>query len=370
MTEKYLPIFPSLEKSLPSLWEPFFEAVEDGVCVQLPDTRIAYANRAFTEMMGLSIDQVNNRFCADVFGCQHEEGQFPPFCARRAADQTGRVETEEIYGRHPDQLLRARVSPVKNEQGETVAYVIIVRDITDIAAHERELARIEHLARFGELAAGLAHEIKNPLAGIQGAVDILIQRREENDPERNILEGVRREVGRINNTVHTLLDRARPRTLKLHPASITETVQRAVNLARASLSGSNRQRIRLDFVSTIAPTLLMIDAAQLEDAVLNLLLNAIAAIDGEGEIMTRISENDEKGEILIEVSDNGRGIEEENLRQIFNPFYTTEPNGTGLGLPAVRRIARAHGGRVEVQSRVGNGSTFSLLLPRFKEVQP
>ena len=243
---------------------------------------------------------------------------------------------------------------------------MVVRDITDTIAHEREIARVEQRARFGALAAGLAHEIKNPLAGIQGAVDILRGRRAPDDPELEVLEGVRREVARINNTVQTLLDRARPRALNIRPDSVTKAVERAVNLARASLKTPQKEQIRLNLISSSSPVTMPVDLVQLEDAVLNLLLNAIESIDGEGSVTTRVYESapdSEVGEVVIEVADTGRGIRKEDLQRIFSPFFTTHA-GTGLGLPAVRGVARAHGGRVEVSSIVGTGSIFSLRLPR------
>jgi signal transduction histidine kinase len=111
-----------------------------------------------------------------------------------------------------------------------------------------------------------------------------------------------------------------------------------------------------------------IDAAQIEDATHGLLTNAIEAIDGDGTVVVRLSEGDREGaagrEVVIEVEDNGRGIGEEDLSRIFSPFFSTNPNGAGLGLPAVRRVARAHGGRVDAASTLGRGSTFTIRLPR------
>jgi signal transduction histidine kinase len=255
--------------------------------------------------------------------------------------------------------------PASDGQDELAAYEAAY-DSTDATAREREIARVEQRARFGELAAGLAHEIKNPLAGIQGAVDILLSRRAADDPEREVLEGVRREVGRINNTVQMLLDRARPRVLNIRPASVTVAVERAVNLARASLQPERKAQIHLNFDPASALITMPVDAVQIEDAVLNLILNAVHAIDGAGTITARVYEatsNTAAGEAVIEVTDTGCGIAQEDLPRIFSPFYSTHPAGTGLGLPAVRGIARAHGGRVEVTSVVNAGSTFSLRLP-------
>jgi signal transduction histidine kinase len=216
------------------------------------------------------------------------------------------------------------------------------------------------MSLVGELAAGLAHEVKNPLTGIQGAVDILIRRKDPSDPEREALENVRHEVGRIDATVRTILDHARPRAAQRASASLIEAVRRAVLLA-SDHSESAGLPIAITLTTDRDDLLMAIDAAQIEDAVLNLLLNATEAIEGDGRVEVRVHADDETA--TVEVHDSGRGISAEDLKRIFDPFYTTTPGGTGLGLPAVRRIARAHGGRVEVTSTPGEGSSFILKLP-------
>ena len=158
-------------------WEALFEAMEDGVCVQSLDAHILMVNRAFAEMMGLSVQELIGKSCQDVFGCQHESNKAAHHCARQASLARVTPSTEEINGRMPGQRLRSRVSPVRDRNGNVTHFVMVVRDITDVTLREREQARLEQIARLGEMVAGLAHEIKNPLAGIQGAVDILIQRR-------------------------------------------------------------------------------------------------------------------------------------------------------------------------------------------------
>src|SRR5262252_5198970 len=206
----------------PGSWRTLIEAIEDGVCVKSLDSRIVCANSAFADIIGAPLEQIVGRACAEVFNCANEAGAIPKFCARASIDETGCSACEEIRGKHPGQRLRSRMSPVRDDSGKIVAYLLMVRDITETVAHEREINRRQQAARFGELAASLAHEIKNPLAGIQGAVDILIRRRNANDPEREALEGVRHQVQRIDQTVRALLERARPRNLKLMRASLTE----------------------------------------------------------------------------------------------------------------------------------------------------
>ena len=182
----------------------------------------------------------------------------------------------------------------------------------------------------------------------------------------------------MDRTVRALLERARPRLVSVRVSSLTDIVARAVNLARAQLTSAvtHGHRVSIEFEPPTDPMTIRIDPAQVEDAVLNLIINAIEAADGDGWVRVRValSQNDGgedlEDEAIVEVSDNGRGISEEDITRIFNPFFTTREAGTGLGLPAVRRIARAHGGRVDVNSSPGKGSTFTIHLPLVNESLP
>jgi PAS domain S-box-containing protein len=346
---------------------------------------------AITDQRGI-INYVNDEFCriskysrAELLGQDHRiinSGYHPKEFIRDlwTAIGGGKVWKGDLRNRAKDGTIYwvdTTIVPFLNSAGEPYQYVAIRHDITQLKLAEEQirqqasdLQRAAQLSFVGELAASLAHEIKNPLAGIQGAVDILIRRRETNDPERETLEEIRLAVGRIDGTVRALLDRARPRAVAVETASLTDVARRAVNLARSTLRSSTSpdRQVTIEFDAPADPLSVPIDAAQVEDAVLNLIINAIEATHGQGRIVVRVGWNesddpDSRQTAIIEVSDDGRGINAEDLRRIFNPFYTTTAGGTGLGLPAVRRIARAHGGRVEVDSMPGRGSTFTIHLP-------
>jgi two-component system cell cycle sensor histidine kinase/response regulator CckA len=343
------------------------DQAQDAIIVRDLEDRIIYWNKSAERLYGWTaaeaIGQMGRDLLYKEIPPEFEEAQT---AVREMGKWTGELAQVTKEGR--EVIVSSRWTLVRDDHGQPHQKLIVNTDITAQKRLEADVQRAAQLSFVGELAAGLAHEIKNPLAGIQGAVDILIRRRDKNDPEREALEGMRHEVTRIDNTVRALLDRARPRLVSVKSTSLSDIVRRAVNLARGQLNQASASggRVTVHYEPPIEPIILPIDAAQIEDAVLNLILNAIDATDGIGEIKVRLAigqDTADREDAIIEVSDNGRGISEEDLGRIFNPFFTTRAAGTGLGLPAVRRIARAHGGSVQVTSAVGQGSTFTLHLP-------
>lgn len=271
-------------------------------------------------------------------------------------------------------IVESRQHVIKQDGGKIIV-LETCRDITGRKQFEAELARAAQLSLVGELAAGLAHEIKNPLAGIKGVIDIMLQRRSAEDGEREALENVRHEIERIDETMSALLNQSRPKPLELKLASLTETVRRSALFAvhQTSVRQPHGEKISIEVDLPKEPLMAPHDSARIEDAVLNLILNAKEAVGKKenARITVRLSRVKSKdgigggggGDALIEVADNGCGIAEDKIKQIFTPFYTTTKDGTGLGLAAVRRICRAHGGSCEVRSVVGQGSTFTIRLP-------
>jgi two-component system, cell cycle sensor histidine kinase and response regulator CckA len=347
------------------------DQAQDAIIVRDLEDRIVYWNKSAERLYGWpAVEALGQKGKGLLYKEIPPEFEEAEAAVRDNGKWSGELAQVTKEGR--EIIVSSRWTLVRDDHGEPHQKLIVNTDITGQKRLEAEVQRAAQLSFVGELTAGLAHEIKNPLAGIQGAVDILIRRREKSDPEREALEGMRHEVTRIDSTVRALLDRARPRLVSVRSTSLSEVVRRAVNLARGQLSQANALggRVTINYEPPAEPIIVSIDAAQIEDAVLNLILNAIDATDGAGEIKVRLDigqDMADREDAIIEVTDNGRGIREEDLGRIFNPFFTTRPAGTGLGLPAVRRIARAHGGSVQVKSAVGIGSTFTLHLPLDQE---
>jgi two-component system, NtrC family, sensor kinase len=229
--------------------------------------------------------------------------------------------------------------------------------------HRTQMSRAEHLATLGELAASLAHEIRNPLAGIAGVIEIIGRDLPATSPARPVVKDVRQEISRISKTLTQLLETARPRRPDIRLSNVNTTVEHAVMLARQQVIS---KPIQIDLQKALDLPEVEHDSDQIHQVLLNLLLNAVQAIDGAGFVRVDIGLQDRYARIVV--SDTGRGISASDLANIFRPFYTTKGNGTGLGLSLARRIVEEHHGSITVTSTIGQGSQFTVLLPF--ELQP
>ena len=224
--------------------------------------------------------------------------------------------------------------------------------------HRTQMSRAEHLATLGELATGLAHEIRNPLAGIAGVIEIISRDLPATSPARAVVKDVRQEIAQINRILTDLLGTARPHRPQVRKSNLNTTVEHAVMLARQQVLS---KPIKIELQKAADLPEVEHDSDQIHQVFLNLLLNAVQAIDGEGTVSVEIGSKDNYASVTV--SDTGRGILPQHLPNIFRPFYTTKGNGTGLGLSLARRIVEEHHGSIDVSSVVGKGSKFEVVLP-------
>jgi len=249
-------------------------------------------------------------------------------------------------------------------------YVLIARNnylLTTSALRDAEeknrrimekMKQSERLSALGEFSAGIAHEIKNPLASIKNFTQLLPTEYGDPNFRKEFMELVPREVNRINKIVNDLLDYARHRKIKLRKINIPELVDETLSSLKATFD-EHHITIKKNY-NQIPP--IEIDPEHIRQVFFNLILNSVEAMPSGGTIEVTIRRN-EKEEIVIELSDTGCGISEETLKEIFNPFFTTKEGGTGLGLSIVQRIVNEQGGRIEVASTQKLGTQFRLFLP-------
>ncbi len=225
--------------------------------------------------------------------------------------------------------------------------------------HQTQMSRAEHFATLGELAAGLAHEIRNPLAGIAGVLDIASRDLPDTSPARSVMEDAKHEAVQINRILTDLLETARPKPPQFRVIDIVGTIEHAVMFARQQ---AITKRILVEFEVQDALPPVEHDPAQINQVLLNLLLNAIQSMDKPGVIRVTLRQID-ADTVTITVTDQGKGIAPEHLPNIFRPFFTTKGHGTGLGLSLARRIVEAHAGSIMVESTLGEGTRFKVELP-------
>ncbi|MGB2984784.1 MAG: ATP-binding protein [Phycisphaerae bacterium] len=225
-------------------------------------------------------------------------------------------------------------------------------------AVEEKLTRAEHLAEIGQLAASLAHEIKNPLAGISGAIQIIRDGMVPDDPHQPIVSEILGQINRLDATVKDLLQYARPAPPRARKVPFDEVVKRVLTVLREEPA---LQHIRIKYGKLTTDTTVFVDDAQIEQLLINLILNAAHASDNGNIIHLGIACNSDHVQLIVR--DEGKGMTPEVRERAFEPFFTTKAKGTGLGLSICRRIAEVHGGDIELQSEVGRGTIVIVTLP-------
>ena len=223
----------------------------------------------------------------------------------------------------------------------------------------KQMERAEHLASLGEIAAGLAHEIKNPIAGMKGALEIFNQKTDTLDPKKEIFTEMLLQIDKIDQIIQDLLSYAKPKKMSMSFVNANECIENAIKLAKPQIKD---KEIDFKFQGLGNGTIAWMDADKMQEVILNLMLNSIYAIQKKGAITIKLNQGPTK-KLEILLSDNGIGIKKDHLAQVFNPFFTTKSRGTGLGLSICKKIIEAHQGSIEVSSKEKKGTTFFIRLP-------
>jgi two-component system, NtrC family, sensor histidine kinase HydH len=258
-------------------------------------------------------------------------------------------------------ILETGVSIIEGEDGIFLGHIILLRDLTEIRGLEREIERSRRLASIGGLAAGVAHEIRNPLSSIKGFATYFSERYKDVPEDKKTAEVMIQEVERLNRVIGQLLEFARPVNIQKRPISLLTLIDHSIKIIERD---AEKKNIRID-VSGVPANIgpVSVDSDRMSQVFLNLYLNAIDAMPDGGTLTTKALIDKDSDMLRIMITDTGRGIEQKDLAHVFDPYFTSKQSGTGLGLSIVHRIIESHNGQVTIESEPGRGTRVTVSLP-------
>jgi PAS domain S-box-containing protein len=318
------------------------ECMSDGVIAIDTAGIVTTFNRAASQITGFAREDVEGRPFREVFG---RDFFAPP--GRRAMDMGTAADGIRVP-------VSERDSPLHDRDGRRTGTVKVFQDLTEIEALKEQVRQKDRLAALGEMAATVAHEIRNPLGGVRGFAALLAREIPDEDPKGRLIEKVLVGVKDLETVVNELLEYTRPLELRLRATPCAELV----DVAAGYVNGDGRDVV---IENRVDPALkVLADPDKMRQVFLNILLNAAQAMDGAGTIA--ISADCEGDHATLAFADTGCGIDPARLDRIFTPFFTTKEKGTGLGLALARKIIDGHGGRIAADSTPGAGATFTVRL--------
>jgi len=363
---------PTLER----MFRVLLESSEDGILVFDREMHVLFVNCACERLIGQTREAIlgGTRTCGELTGCHNEFGQSkssgetcpvlrlfgenpPPFVSHEM--MIDRVESGEIW-------IESRYFPVRGDSGQADYVIGVLRDISERKATEEQLLESRKLASFGILTAGIAHELKNPLGILRSAAEIIAGPEEGEDARREAAEFIKTETMRLDRIIRQFLAYARPNPPDLAQTDLNEVVDYTIDMFTTREEHPAGIHVKKQIAHDLPRC--WIDSAQIHQVLLNLLLNAESAGGEEGTIV--ISTRRDGDWVTLEVGDSGPGIEPASVERVFDPFFTTRPEGSGLGLAVVRRIVTEHRGRIKVDRSPLGGSAFAIRLPMHTADRP
>ncbi len=340
-------------------WRTTFDSIADLVSIHDKDFKLVRVNKAFADIFNVKPKELVGKTCYQVV---HGTNECVPNCPHMKTLETGEPAIADYFEPHLGIHVEATTSPVFNEKGEVVASVHVARDITERKKMEEQLIVTDRLASIGELASGIAHELNNPLTGIIGFSDLLLDRDLPDDIKED-LEVINREAKRTAGVVRNLLTFARKHPEEKQSVDVNKVIQEVLEL-RAYEQKVNNIEVDTHFASDLPE--ITANGFELQQVFINLIINAehfMIEKNGRGTLTITTKR---LGDIIrTSFSDDGPGIAKENLGHLFDPFFTTKEvsKGTGLGLSICHGIVAEHGGRIYAESELGKGATFIMELP-------
>jgi PAS domain S-box-containing protein len=346
--------------------ESIIEKAGDAISVVDLEGKVLYWNEGAERIYGYTKEEVMGKRLAEFLYPweeklkKEEERLMHQYMTRvKKGEVISNVEVKRQTKEGKEIVTSMTISPLRNAEGKIIGASRICKDITHLKKAEEKLILAERLSSLGELTAGVAHELRNPLAGIKINTQILSRKTDLPEMERRILGSTQEGIEKIQKIVDDMLHFAKPKAAHFKEEEINEVVEESLTILQTKLKKGN---ISSAFVKGEGLPKVWIDAHQIQQVLVNLFLNAIQAMEKGGVLRIRTF-LEEGGGVGIEVKDTGVGIPQGNLKRIFDPFFTTKSEGTGLGLSISLKILENHGATIDVTSEEGKGSAFSVHLP-------
>jgi two-component system sensor histidine kinase HydH len=336
--------------------ENVVESMADGLVSIDREGKIVTLNRQAGEILGSGRERLEGKTIVSVLGAGI--GRILGSAEGQALVRDREMEIHrDKNGRIP---LSLSVAPLRDEKGQEMGSVLLIKDLREIRDLQEKVRRSERLASLGRLAAGVAHEIRNPLSSIKGFAQYFVKRFTGQPEEQGYASVMVREVDRLNRVITELLDFAGPKEPHREPHSLEAVAEQALKLLAPDLEARN-----VAVVKDYEPGLpaVSVDRDRISQVFINILLNALESMETEGEIRLSLRRCGPPPAVEISVADTGAGIPEGDLEKVFEPFFSRKKKGTGLGLAIVHQIVESHRGDIKVESQPGKGTTFRIRLP-------
>lgn len=342
--------------------QAILRSITSGVITVGPDGSVATANPAAERILGMTEDQLVPKRLDTLF---EHAGGLGDGLERVLSGRVPKLVSDTQLVTKDGKTIHAQVSisRLRDVGGRALGAVVTIEDVSEVKALTDHLIRADRLAALGELTAGVAHEVRNPLGIIRASVQLVEDVHADPQRVREATRVIKQEIDRLDKVIKALLDFGRPSAPTLRPTNIEDVIADVVLFTRR-FAGQAQVDIQTEYAASTP--FVSGDADQLKQVFVNLVSNAVQAMEESGgTIKVRVWDDD--GFVFVSVADTGRGIPAEDLGKIFDPFYSTRDDGTGLGLTIVHRIVDQHGGRIDVESSPGSGTRFTVALPAAQE---
>ncbi len=349
--------------------ESIIQSIGSGIIITEMNDYITYINRAGERMLGYSKEEVIGKPLS-LFGLKEKQSAVPSFL-----NNPDDLDTRKEGWMKKKDLTEFPVGFTVNNhlsiRGEKIGKIVVFRDLTNVYKMQEEILRMDRLVSLGKLSSGIAHELRNPLAGIKTTAQALSEEMAGDDSKREYLNRITKEIDRLNDLLKTFFSFAKPQNLNLVYCDIKDIINEIIPFLIKEIADKG-----IRFVETYHPQLskVKVDKTQMHQVFLNLFLNAIQAMPNGGELRIQASPlispssaGSKQSFIKVVISDSGRGIPPHIIHKIFDPFFTTKPKGIGLGLSITYQIIKKHGGTIKVDSQWEKGTSFVINLPETLE---